>query len=181
MGPNPLRPLYKMNTVIDISVETPVSTELLSAATVKDRLKIETTDEDTMIGLLISEGRSLIEQYTGLSIGEQERTVVADLESEYKLPYPPIDEMSTVLLKDTTYAASTDYTIDGVLFKSFIPDYAGRWKITYSCGYTSENLPGGLKNAWIDLVGYMYENRGDMSIPINIKQKLNAYTRKYGI
>lgn len=170
-----------MNKTIDISVETPVSTELLSAATVKARLKIEHTDEDAMIALLISEGRSLIEGFCGISIGEQERTVVADLCGEYRLPFAPVDEMSEVLLKDTTYAASTNYSIDGVLFKTFTPGVSGRWKITYSCGYTSQTIPSGLKSAWIDLVAWMYENRGDMSIPINIRQKLNAYTRNYGI
>jgi hypothetical protein len=175
-----------MNTTIDIAVETPVSTELLTRSAVKARLKIEHSDEDATIDGLISETRSLIENFCGLSIGEQERVVIADIDHEYRMPFPPVEDIISAEFKSDSYEASDSYELDGVFFKRFQPTVAGRWKLSYSCGYNADNVPKGLLNAWMDLIAFCYENRGEMyegivEIPKAIKQKLTAFTRNYGL
>jgi hypothetical protein len=164
-----------MNKTLSIHIETNVTTELITKAQVKQRLKIEHEDEDTMIDELIKESRSLIENFCGISIGEQERVVTAELDREYYIPFGPVSEIYSAEIDGDE---SDRYELDGNVFQ---PAVGGKWKLSYICGYTATTLPLGLKSAWMDMVGYLYENRGDMSIPISIKQKLNPFTRNYGI
>ena len=174
-----------MNKILNTEVVTPVSTEVISLAQAKARLRVDSSDDNDTITAIISEARSLIEGFCGISIGEQERAVKADVCELFQIPYGPVTSVDAVNLYDSTdddytdeLTAGDDYRIINDLYK---PYKAGETKIEYTAGYTSESIPTGLKNAWYSLIAHLYENRGDGGIPVDIRQKLNPYTRNFGI
>lgn len=154
-----------INSILDIKLSTAVAAELVTLTEVKDHLKIDTSDDDTRLGALITECRKRIENYTGRAIGEQERIVIADLYEEFEVPYSPVTELEAEFKSDiSTYDAMTaddDYELEGADVSRFRPFTSGRWKLTYTCGYDEDTLPEDLRLAILNEIAYRWENRGD--------------------
>jgi uncharacterized phiE125 gp8 family phage protein len=162
-------------------IVTDVTKEWLTSVDVKEALRISFDDDNQYIKELINGARKAIEKHCGISIGTQSLQSILDCfgYEEIEIPFGPVQTLSTVKYK-TSYGEYTtntdDYDVDGLEFKTFTPFITGRWELTYTAGYST--IPYDLKNAWIRLVGYYYENRGDMdSIPANIKKDLINYKR----
>lgn len=152
--------------MFEVKLITDVSSELITTSEVKTHLKITYTDDDTYIGTLITKARKLIEGYCNISIGSQEREWYFDgiSQTEYSIPYAPVISVDQVDIKTdyATYETLTvtdDYDMDGGSFLTFTPFQSGRFKVAYTCGYTT--LPAQLKQGWLMQCAYMYENRGD--------------------
>lgn len=169
--------------MFESKVTTGVTSELLTASDIKDAMRITFTDDDTYLGDLIKAARQAIEKHCSISIGTQTITSILDVNGweEIEIPYGPLISLTTVSFKsdfDTYTAAvvSEDYDSDGVDFATFTPFTSGRWKLIYQAGYTT--LPDDLKNYWIRLVSWYYENRGDVGkIPEAMKSDLINYKR----
>lgn len=162
-------------------IVTDVTKDWLSGYDVKEALRISFDDDNQYIRDLINAARKAIEKHCGISIGTQSLKSILDLNGyeEVEIPYGPVQSISAIRYK-TGYGEYTtnedDYDTDGLEFKTFIPFITGRWEITYTAGYTT--IPYDLKNAWVRLVGYYYENRGETDgIPTNIKKDLLNYKR----
>lgn len=160
---------------------TDVSKDWLTGIDVKEALRISFEDDNQYIRELIGASRKAIEKHCGISIGTQTLKTIFDLNGyeEVEIPYGPVQSISTVKYK-TGYGEYTtnedDYDTDGIDFKTFIPFITGRWELTYVAGYST--IPYDLKSIWVRLVGYYYENRGEVdSIPANIKKELLNYKR----
>lgn len=181
------------------SIQTTVEpTELLSRADAKAHCKIDVIDDDTYIDFLITSVRKWIEKTCAISIGSQTKIWMADLQGgkEIEIPYGPVISITSAAYKTdlgstyTTGVASTDYDSDGLEFKTFTPFFRKRWKVTYTCGYTS--IPADIKEVWLMVILYIYENRGDVpanfrfraastAIPEYVTQMLNPHKRIFGI
>lgn len=140
--------------------------EAVTTTEVKRKLGITYTDDDTLLGEFITTARQQVERYCGIAIGSQTKEWWFDACDgyEYPIPYPPIISVDTVSLKTdlatyTTKTVSTDYDTDGAINKTFKPFTSGRWKVAYTCGYTT--VPQALKDAIETQVVHLYEHRGD--------------------
>lgn len=141
--------------------------EIVTTAEVKRKLNISYTDDDTLLGELITRARQQIERFCAIAIGSQTKTWIFDADGycEYHIPYQPVISVESVNEKTdyNTYTALVvyeDYDLDG--YKTVTPFAGGRFKVEYTTGYTT--LPEALKDAIISQVVYLYENRGDQNM-----------------
>ena len=163
---------------------TQPSPELLLIADAKLWLRISGTDEDTVIDDLIDSSRALIEGWCSCSIGTQTKVLTGYFCHDFELPFGPVQSITTVK-REVNYIYEAETVNEGYRYlnDTLREFYAGDYQITYLAGYTSDTLPKGLRNAWLELIAYSYVNRGDSngSIPQSIKMKLNPYKRTFGI
>ena len=144
--------------------ETITGSEPLTSSEVKSYLKIDFSNDDTLIGTLITGVREQIEKFTGLSLIE--KTIIyfdEEIEEEIKLPYPEHDEITEVQINGEV---STGYIKTGLTQFIIKPnevqvtgdsdDYG--IKITYT---TTGNCPQAIKNEMLKLLDEKYRNRGN--------------------
>jgi uncharacterized phiE125 gp8 family phage protein len=157
----------------DVKISTEVSSEVgvIPLADVKSHLYITHTNDDTYLETLIGKARRMVENYTNRAIGSQTRLWTADLEwgGEYRFPGSPVVSVTSVTVKDdiNSYEALTvndDYEIEDAGDKLFRCFTTGRYKITFTCGFTSSTLPSDLKQSILCQIAYLYENRGDVQV-----------------
>lgn len=133
--------------------------EPLTVAELKLWMKITFTDDDVLIGELISSAREYLEQYTGLSLAQREITIVCDLEDDFTLPYGPAQSITSVSKRWSSSWVDADIDIDYEKIENiFRPYFAGMYKIVYVGGYS--DLPFALEQDIKRLVSYGYQNRG---------------------
>jgi uncharacterized phiE125 gp8 family phage protein len=191
----------------ELKVVTPPSTEL-SLSTVKSYLRIDFTDDDTLITSLIQSARERAEQYCNRAFITQTLEAYYDqIEKNFTLPRAPIQSVSTVKLiylnEVSTLTQNADYYVMGNqdqwititattynLPPGFSPgDDLSRYHldVTYIAGYGNSysNVPAGIQEAIMKMVGAAYEVREDvalinkgmqlMEIPNDAKSLLDAY------
>lgn len=133
--------------------------EPLTIAELKSWMKISFTDDDVLIGELISSAREYLEQYTGLSLAQREITVVADIEDDFKLPYGPAQSITAVYKRWSSSWVDADIDVDYEKIEDiFRPYFVGMYKIVYVGGYS--DLPYALEQDIKNLVAFGYQNRG---------------------
>jgi uncharacterized phiE125 gp8 family phage protein len=162
---------------------TDPSAEPVTVAEAKTHLRVDHSDEDTYIGLLIKTARQWVEEYTRRAILTQTWTLSLDAVpgSRIALPRPPLQSVTHIKFYDEADAAttvsSTFYQVDTsgepgrVLLKS-----TGYWPsvslmrpaagvvVTYVAGWTAAgSVPEPFKQAIKLLVGHLYENREDVT------------------
>lgn len=139
--------------------------EPVAVSDAKTYLKIDFSDEDALIGTLITGIRENIENFTGLALVEQ--TIIyfdEDIEEEILLPYPEHDAITEVAINGT---ATTDYIKTGInqfLIRPSIQyssntsadDYG--IKITYT---TTGDCKQAIKNEILKSLDEKYRNRGN--------------------
>lgn len=155
--------------------------EPLTTAQAKAHLVVESafTDDDTLIGTLITVARAYVEDYTGCQI--YTATWVYRLDGfpsyEIRLPKPPLQSVTSVAYVDTsgtaqTLTATTDYTVDqyGIPGR-IVPAYGCTWPstyghvndvtITYTAGYgdADAEYPAPMIHAMKLIIGELYEHR----------------------
>ncbi len=146
--------------------------EPIDLATAKSWLKVDFTDEDDLITLLIGEIRGLAEEVAGRSFVtktityfETDRDIIKDW---IKLPYPDHNAITEVIL-DGGEVTSDSYSVTG--FKQKYIKITGAvttsdtlndsgLKVTYTVLAT---LPKGFKMAMLCEIAEKYERRGNTS------------------
>ena len=155
---------------------TPVSTEPILLPEAKLFLKVDVTDDDSLITGMVKSAREYCEAITGRAIAAQ--TIEAYLDGfpckhEIELPHPPLVSVTSVKYKDfagveTTmtadqYIADVDSDVGrivlsyGKLWPSFIPYPVNPIKIRFTAGYTV--VPEQIRQAMHLHFGYFYYNR----------------------
>lgn len=162
--------------------ETSVSsTEPLTTAQAKSHLRVDISDDDTLIGNLITAAREWCERYCQQSFVQH--TYRADLPGFYdtvELPMGPVQSVSGITYWDTSspsaqqtlstavYAINNDVVRRnaGQSWESVYPrvdavqiTYTTGWKDTSSPQGTGASLPWAVKQAMLLLIGDAYENR----------------------
>lgn len=143
---------------------TVTGSEPITAATVKSYLKIDFSDDDTLIGTLITGVREQIEEFTGLALVA--KTIVyfdEEIDEEIKLPYPAHNEITEVKLNGVV---SDDYVKTGLsqfIIKPNNTELLGDSdnygiQVTYT---TLGTCPQAIKNEMLKLLDEKYRNRGN--------------------
>lgn len=157
---------------------TPAAELAVSLADVKAHLRVDTTDEDTLITAYITAAAELAEQATGRALMPQTWELTLDAFPEaFEITRLPAASITSLKYWDVTGTQQTMgtglYTLDST--DDFgpayvVPVYGGMWPVNrdqinavalrYVAGYAAAaNVPESIK-AWIKLqVGAMYENR----------------------
>ena len=144
----------------------------VTLAEVKTYLKIPTniTDDDELIGDLISSAVEYVEDDLGISLATEQWQYTFRAAKSIILPRPPVQSVQSVTTMDNidvpyTYIAETD-TLE---FDSSLGEIL---KVNYTAGYIT--LPKDLKIALMRVIAYMYENR-TVSIPAEILGAVERY------
>lgn len=144
------------NAVLDVQFSSE-GAEPISVTDLKNWLKIDLTEDDAILAIIIPAARAQIENVVNLSLIN--RTVKATIKNgfgNFLLPYGPVK----IIVSTTTLSgdAITVTKQGNMINESFDGNNA---IVTYTAGYLS--LPPSLRIAWLQQCAYLYENRGDES------------------
>lgn len=147
---NSYGPAY--NAVIDVVFSDESTTEPVTLQEAKDWCRIDVADDDAIILELISAARAICELHSNISFIQ--RTVTATLHNglgKIGLPYGPVTSLPT-------YTDDEANQLDEYSLKIADEDDA---IAVYNAGYNQASIPKNLKNALLNQIAWMYENRGD--------------------
>lgn len=160
-----------------ITVITAPPEEPITLSEIKDHLRIDHSNHDTMLKNLIQASREWVEQITGRAIVEQTRSVLYKNwpgNDAFVLPYPPIQSVDSLKYTDASGSQSTFSSDNYSVVTSREPGllvlgYSKTWptatlhhdeypiEIQYVCGYAADetasptdyqaNVPESIKNA----------------------------------
>lgn len=150
----------------------------VTLAQAKAHLRVDSTDEDALITIMITAATEAAEQATSRAIMPQAWQLTLDaFPAAFELTRPPVNAITSVQYTDTAGAvqtlASSLYTLDNASehgFAYLVPAYGTEWpdtreqvnavSVQYTCGYASAALVPAPVQSWILLqVGAMFENR----------------------
>jgi uncharacterized phiE125 gp8 family phage protein len=156
------------------------ATLVVSLTEMKAWLKIDGTDEDTLLSSLIASATAECEAYAGMSFITRTRTVKLTSfgGKDLILPYGPVTALTSITYSDEDDVSQTidsaDYTLDSSssLAKVRVTEtwpYTNRVlnnvTVTYVAGYANAAaVPEVIKTAIKKRVAFHYEHRGDESI-----------------
>ena len=194
---------YRSLTTLTEPVNEPVS--LLEA---KAYLRVDNTDEDTLIGTLITAARQWVESYLDRALILRQLVLRLDtFPVEIELPQPPLSTFGTTTAVSVTYTletgttatlSSSEYRIDrtstpGVLRQNYSGSWPGHLNdynsiaVTYWAGYGSDegDIPPAIKNAILLMVGHLFETRsavvtGTISKPIEYALESLLKSKSWG-
>lgn len=149
------------NSIIDLQRVADLGAVPITLAEAKEKLIVDHTDFDSEITALIKRAIRYVENYCNISIIYQRIQLIGYLESEWKLPYGPVIGLESVATSEgpsgsapISYSPADAWTMDGGLFW---PSTRLRHKIVYTAG---NYLPDDLKDACLQVLTFLFENRG---------------------
>lgn len=159
---------------------TPPAFEPLTVETVKAHLRVDIDTEDALFDLYIAAAREKCEMSSRRALITQTLEAVVDAwpaDGYLRLPRPPLQAITWVkyLDADGVEGAWTDYQVDarsepGVVYFKSLPGAAlfpsGAITVRYTAGYgdAPSEVPGGLRQAMLMLIGHWYENREAVNV-----------------
>jgi uncharacterized phiE125 gp8 family phage protein len=187
------------------TVITPASLKALTVQEVKDYLRVDSSDEDTLLGVLIDAATQVGEHYLGrflLTTVVEEfydffpvyQTGVDPFRGDRNIVYlsrGPVQSITSLKYidgnGDEQTVSTDDYRSDLVSEPARIMPEHG-WKgtkdtvnaviVRYTCGYTqASDVPANIKVALLLIIGEMYEKRVDSvhRLPTASEHLLNPY------
>lgn len=190
-------PIIYSKVTVDPAVE-PVT--LVEA---KSHLRVDHTDEDDLISILIQAAREMVEKHTNRSLITQTRVIKLDgfpWGDTLRLTDGPVSSITSIyydddadantLLASSLYWTDLDSNIPRVRVKSSFPstyDKPNAVQITYIAGYGADGsyVPQPLKQAMLLILGHLYENRqqvivsgsptGALEIPFGANALMSPY------
>jgi len=170
--------------MFQVKINSETGSEIVTTADVKLYSRIDTSADDTLIADMIKQSRIWCENYIGHDIVAKNRTVYfGALDQRVVLPFSPIASVSSVTVDGSTATYKT-YGLDDLEVElTNLP--AEEVKITYITSGQDDSL---LKQAILQLVGTLYENRTDFVniegirkeiVPTTVKSILSSYKNVY--
>lgn len=169
-----------------IKLITAPTTEPISLTEAKLHLKVDNSDDDTLISSLIKAARQSAENFTNRALSSQVLELILDdfPEKEIVLPRPPVETLTSIKYTNCEGVESTLDSHDyisfieaepavivpayGKSFPYFTPYPKGAVKIRYTAGYKTSGtearliIPEAIKQALLLIIGSYYENREDL-------------------
>lgn len=161
----------------------------LSLTTAKAHLRVDHTDDDTLIGALIDAAADLAEHLTGRTLITRTRTHrVAEFGERVPLPGAPVTTISDVKYLDTTGAevtlSSGLYALEsGADWPALVPTVGASWpevqsdrtdavRITYSAGYGGIDtaVPKGIQQWLLLCIGTWYNQRESIAAGVSLAE-----------
>jgi len=164
-----------------LTLTTPPALEPVTLAEAKAHLKLDTTDDDTLVTAMIAAARARAEWHTGRALLSQGWTLHLDCwpaSGVIEIPLPPLQSVAAV----TTYArddgasvlSASLYTVDAasaparLALKQGVPPptnlrNVNAIAVAFTAGYgdAADAVPPLLKGAILELIAFLYENRGE--------------------
>ena len=162
---------------------TAPAVEPVTLTEAKAHLRVDTSDDDTYIGTLITTARQWVEEYLDRSLVNTQWTMRLDsFPYEIELPRPPIASSGTVTAVSLTYTladestatlSATEYRVDRHSTPGVVRQLrSGSWPanlddynavtVTWWGGYGSagSTVPAAIRHAILMLCSHWYETRG---------------------
>lgn len=181
-------PSYGLNLGLEVS-QVVTGDEPVTLIEAKNYLKVEYTDDDALIELMIRSAREAVEHYMNLSVVTKTMTAFwTQYQEPEVLPLGPHGDIVSVTKVtkdgDTPLVESTDYTVIGERFKSI-----ATYHTITSCGYHYSGLrvvyetnPDGDNNVKIAILKQLstdYENRENYNEGgTNLKSEAKRYLKR---
>jgi len=164
---------------VALTLVTPPAAEPVSLTEAKAHLRVEITDDDTVITNLITTARVDLENATSRAWITQTWDLVLDdfpASDEIKIPRPPLQSVTSITYKDkdgnsfTFDAANYVVDVDAKPGRVVLADAstwpgatlypAGAVRVRFVAGYgDADDVPKPLRQALLLLLGHYYENR----------------------
>ena len=176
---------------LSLSRQTAPAVEPVTVAEAKAHLRVDTSDDDTYIGTLVTAAREWVEAYLDRTLVNTQwrlRLERFPIDSQYPidLPRPPVVSSGTATAVTITYTADTGgtATLSTAQFRvqrfetpgRVTTVYGGTWPagmedndavvVTWWAGYgaTGSSVPAAIRHAILLLVGFWFENRSTVVV-----------------
>ena len=176
---------------LSLSRQTAPAVEPVTVAEAKAHLRVDTSDDDTYIGTLVTAAREWVEAYLDRTLVNTQwrlRLERFPIDSQYPidLPRPPVVSSGTATAVTITYTADTGgtATLSTAQFRvqrfetpgRVTTVYGGTWPagmedndavvVTWWAGYgaTGASVPAAIRHAILLLVGFWFENRSTVVV-----------------
>ena len=169
-------------------------TEPITLAEAKNYLKVDSTDDDTLISNLIATAREMAEAESGQVFITRSIELVYDTAPDsIEIPYRPIQEVTKIEtiseagVKSTVSDSLYNVDVSGTILPARIRlktgcvwpehrDFAS-FIITVKAGYgdAGANVPSPIRQAILQIIGHLYENRTSQEIPAGARMLLWNY------
>jgi len=170
----------------EVIVNTETGAEPISVSECKNYIRIDTSADDTLLGIMITAARKNAETLIGRDIIAKERTMWVNLwenfiDERINLLFGPVDEVTDVF--DSNGDPIT-FSVFGIKDKSVkLDQVAQNFTIVYTTSGINDSL---IKQALLQIVSTYYDNRTDFvvgasvnEIPSGSKEILNGYKYLY--
>ena len=151
-----------MQILRDVTTTVAPSATIVTLQAAKDYLRVDYSEDDTLIQSLIDTARIRLEQYASVAMTARTLKVVAYVDEFIELPYAPINTISLVEYWDGAAWVTIEvgnYRVLGDTYKKvyFTSPIMSEFRFTYTCGYAT--TPESMKTALLKMVGDLYEYR----------------------
>lgn len=180
-----------------LRVATAPAVEPVTLTEAKSHLRVDTSDDDTYIGTLITAAREWVETYLDRALIHQQLVMTLENfpadDDEIELPRPPMATSGTATAVTVTYTltsgstatlSTASYRVDRNATPGEVQTlYAGTWpadrredenavSVTWWAGYgaTGSSVPAAIRHAMLMLIGHWYENRSTVLVGSVSKQ-----------
>lgn len=174
-----------------VRVITPPTEYPLTLAEVKAHLRVDHTDEDTMITAYLAAATAHAEKFMGRALITQTLELVLDsfYDAQIMIPMPPLQSVVSVRYDDAagdeqTLVENTDYVVDTASQPGWVVAVDETWpttidtvnsvRIRFIAGYATadsppvENVPFDIKAAILLMTGSLYEHRETMIAGVSV-------------
>jgi len=176
-----------------LKLTTAPAIEPVTLEEAKSHLRVDTDDDNALISTLITTAREMVEK-------ETERALITQIWQMYldeapriiEIPKPPLQMIDSIFIVDENGAEKEvdkeSYIVDAsgnlpgrVKLKDGYswPSHPGfaSFVVEFTAGYGDEaiDVPATIRQAILQLVGFLYENRGSEEIPPGVKAMLRSY------
>jgi len=164
------------------AITTAAAAEPVSLTTAKLHLRVDSTDDDTILAIYISAAVGWVEEYLRRPLVARTITLKMDTfpaGQEIELPFPTVSAVSSVKYYDpaaslTTLSSADYWTVlaerhapglvilkDTAAWPSLQDDRPRAVEIVFVCGYgaAAADVPADIRNAILLIVAQLYENR----------------------
>lgn len=175
---------------MNLRLITAPAAEPVTVATAKSFLRVDGTDDDTLITSLIKGAREKGEELSRRAFITQTWDLTIDCwpnDFLLKIYRPPLQSITSVKYLDSSNVERTwtDYIADirnepgVIIFKSLPSDallQSGAITVRFAAGYGSAGsaVPERINQAILSLVAYWYEHRETHEVPMDIKKSFIA-------
>lgn len=188
--------------------QTSPAVEPVSVSEAKQHLRVDTADDDTYIGTLITAARQWAEEYLDRTLIYTQWVMKLDaFPNEIEVPRPPMAESGTATATTVTYTlndsqatatlSSSQYRVDRAATPGVVRNLYGQsWpshladqnsvSVTWWGGYgaSSSDVPAAIRHAILMHVAHLYERRlaadtmSSNEVPFGVKALLDS--QKWG-
>lgn len=159
--------------------------EIVTVTDAKNFIRIDTSDDDALLGNMIEQARIWCENYIGKDIVAKSRKYyIEEVSNRFEIPFSPIDTITSV----TSEGSTMNYTTYGLYDDVIELNNLGKNKDVIVSYTTSGSDDALLQHAILQFVSTLYDNRADfivmqgvsfLEVPANVEHILAPYKNAF--